>query len=189
MKISIRSTVILLPVIVAVICAWIGSHRRSRQAMAIGWYQAAIHTGRDAGPAGLVDAYGVDRARELMTRYANVSSHTVFDGSDRWAQILRVPYAYGADLGDGYTLYSLRDGIPHGWTLPEGAVLQSINFAADEIVFHVHGTITQGSFAYTIPEHKPAEYRLKWKQGTPVPITSVGELMSREYCVQSNRAD
>ncbi|MEM8670487.1 MAG: hypothetical protein AAGG48_23375 [Planctomycetota bacterium] len=157
--------------------------------MAIERYRTALNFGRDAGPQGLLNAYGFERTRELMTRYSRETSDIVFDGSDRWAQVLRVPHAYGEGLGDGYTLFSLSDGTSCNWTLPKGAVLRRIRFTGDEVTFQIHGTITQGSFEYVIPEGDPAEFRLAWNRGTPLPRTFVGELMSKHYCVESNRAN
>ncbi len=44
-----------------------------------------------------------------MVRCLTESSGIVFDGMDRWAQVLRVPNASQLGGGDGYMLYAVGD--------------------------------------------------------------------------------
>ena len=178
-----------MPAIVAIVFAWIAYNSRMRQIDTIDQYREAIHSGHDAGVNSLVNALGSDRARDLIISLEDRSPDVVFDGFNRWVQILRVPNAFGTGLGDGYTLYSLGGESKYTWTLPEGAVLQRVYFDGDEIVFRLHGDILQGSYRYLVPDDKPAEYRLEW--GTPgtLPMTDVGTLMASDYCIEKNRWD
>ncbi len=188
-RVSIRLVVVALPAIAAVFCGWIASTRRSEQRLAIDHYRSALRSGHDASPNSLVAAYGIDGARDVMVRCSTESSGIVFDGMDRWAQVLRVPNASQLGGGDGYMLYAVGDTTRHGGTLPHGAVLQRLSFEGDEIVFCVYGNIRQGSYMYNIPKSIPAEFRIKWVPGTLPPAMCVADLMSRQYCIEANRSN
>ncbi len=192
MKLSVRSFVIVLPIVIALAAAWQAQKQRDYQRWAQRVYHNGVETGRDASPALLFKAFGKTRCAEIMAQQADQSSDIIFDGEDRWVQILRVPNAHGVDRGDGYTLFSLSgDATTWNWTLPKGGVIQAATFDGDDVVFRVFGTVEQGSYRYEIPEEEPDEFRIRWPAGAQVastdpPRAGLSALMSKRYCVPAN---
>ena len=187
MKFSLRLGVIVLPLIVAVVCAWWMYQTRQYQASALKMYRQGLLAGSDASPGWMLEAFGKKRCQELMTQYASTSKDVVFDGNDRWVQILRYPRAYGHDEGDGYTLYSLEYGSPTiNWTLGKRIVISDVRFDGDYLVFRVFGKFDGFDYEFEIPENSPAEYRFLWPPGTSVPTINVSELIARDYCIPAN---
>lgn len=119
MKLSVRSFVIVLPIVVAFAAAWHAHKQRDYQRWGKMVYLNGVATGRDACPSLLYKAFGKARCAEMMAQYADRSSDVAFDGEDRWLQILRVPFAHGVDRGDGYSLYAVGAPGYSSSTLPK----------------------------------------------------------------------
>ncbi|GAB5407542.1 MAG: hypothetical protein Aurels2KO_57730 [Aureliella sp.] len=179
---------IVVPIAVALISAWHAHEKRSYQTWAYDVYRTGVERGSDASPALLFKAFGKSKCVEIMLQHADATKDIAFDGQDRWLQILRVPFAHGQDMGDGYTLYSLGTLASTGWTLPKGVVIKSATFDKDEVVFYVAGKIEQGSYRYVIPDDDPDEFRITWPAGTPAPGADLHAMMYRKYCVPANHA-
>ena len=181
MKISVRTSVISIPLIVASICGWYTYSRRAYEQKLMDRYVQCLNAGFRATPTFLLSQLGEKRCAEFLKQHRRAD--VLFDGKDRWVQILRAPNAMTVGRGDSYELVSLKQALSMQVSLPKGAIIDSLRFENADLVFAIHGEIvhdelfTGSPYQYSIPAANPIEYRLSWPTGAPIPQTTVGSLM------------
>lgn len=177
MRFSIRLAVIILPAAFACWFASVSSQQQRAQTHALTHFRSALRDGLHADPDILYTAFGRARCRELMIAESSAPD-VVFDGQDRWCQIVRAPNGHGGQ-GDEYTLFSLADGFHRTRTLPAGAILKSITLKPDQVVFKVYGDIETGPNGKTrhIAEESPETYRFPWSPGSKPPAADINTLL------------
>lgn len=181
MKISVRTSVISIPLIVASICGWYTYSRRAYEQKLMDRYVQCLNAGFRATPTFLLSQFGEKRCAEFLKQHRRAD--VLFDGQDRWVQILRAPHAMIVGMGDSYELVSLKQALSMQVSLPQGAIIDSLRFDDADLVFAIHGEIVHNELftgspcQFSIPAANPIEYRLNWPMGGQIPRTTVGSLM------------
>lgn len=189
MRVSLKQLVFVGPLVAAVVFAIYSFHLRQQQEFWVSHYREAIDEGRHADPDVLFKTLGRDRCKAFLNSIGD-KRDIQFDGSDRWCQIVRVPNTHGVGQGDEFTLFSLEDGFLRTRTLPLGAVLKSITFEDNDVVFSIYGEIDYvlNEEKLTIPKSDPVVYRFLWKPGTRPPEADLNMLLYEEPRVKSTVA-
>ena len=187
MRVSVRSIVIAVPIVFALIFGWMAHRHRAAKASAIEAYRSAVVRGVDASPNGLVRTLGEASTRELILSLP--SPDIAFDGTFRRAQILRVPHAHCVDMGDGIVLHSLKHPGASGTTLPLGAKIEGIDFEDNDLLLSISGVVSMGSYRFAIPSDEPVQYRIRWPKDAPVPSANINMFFSNDFCIPSNHID
>lgn len=181
MRISLKQLVIVAPLLAALILAFYSYHNRQKQDYAVDHYRTSVRRGSHASPQFLLEAVGRDRCRAIITSLGNTRD-TLFDGSDRWCQIIRVPNTHGHGRGDEFTLFSLANGFHRTRTLPPGGILKSIVFDGNDVVFSIYGDMPRviNEESLLVPEGDPAVYRFRWEPGARPPEADLNSLLARD---------
>jgi hypothetical protein len=101
MRLSVKTIIILLPILAAIFFAFRSDEFRRTKAFAIDTYRRGIEQGNHAYPGFLRMILGEQECRELMNRFDGESADVIFDGHDHSVQLIRPPHAHGGKTNYG----------------------------------------------------------------------------------------
>lgn len=190
-KYSLFTFTILLPLVVAVICAIYATRaatmRRQAEIHFHKLIDEQVYLKYSTGIDELVAAHGPENAARIVDAKAKQSSVIAFDGATRLAKIVRQTKEWkGPDPAKtGYSDGLLLKGFGHApsavWDGPMGTRISSVRFDDDNLIVSIYGHLQLDSSTRTIPQESPEEYILPWPKGSQPSSGSIyNDVMQRQ---------
>ncbi|MFO0941743.1 MAG: hypothetical protein U0930_13385 [Pirellulales bacterium] len=177
MHYNLRTVVIVIPLVAAVLVSSFLGNTRQRRNDAIAAYKA----GRDDAPSLLLSVFGPDECRERMRSLAGSTSNDFFDGKDRWVKIIRNTQQFGPGCGEGLLVFSLSNRSSEYKMLPAGGIIKDVTFTDDALNVRCYGYFDHGSRAYSVPKDSPIEINYSWPVGAPPSSVNIATALMNEY--------